>query len=75
MNDAAQTEPAREQTVMEPEVWLRTEAWTVRRPLAAALVCGAGISVLIIIQAKVLAAACHSLIISGAYSESMHCLM
>lgn len=67
-----QTELLPELPAPEPEAWLRSEARKVRRPLSAAILLGVAGGVLIIIQARVLATACHSLIINGASRDTIH---
>ena len=57
------TDPTQAQKIAEPEAWLRREARRVRRPLAVAILFGVLGGILIIIQARILASACHALII------------
>ncbi|GAM10731.1 ATP-binding/permease protein CydD [Geobacter sp. OR-1] len=66
IKNGAMTTPIRENPAMEPEQWLRREAREVLSPLAAAVVLGVAAGILIIVQARLLAGACHDLIINGA---------
>lgn len=50
---------------IEPEAWLRQEALGVRRHLSSAIIFGVVGGILIILQARLLAIACHRLVIGG----------
>ncbi len=65
------TDPILENQTMESEVWLRREAYRVRRPLAVAVIIGVAGGILIIIQARVLAGACHDMVIKGIQWNSL----
>ena len=65
------TDPTQENQAMQPEAWLRREARRVRRPLAAAVILGVAGGILIIIQARVLASACHALVIDHSHWNSI----
>jgi len=55
----------------EPEAWLHQQARLVQAPLATAFTFGVTGGILIIIQAKVLAIACHALVINGVQWHSI----
>lgn len=55
----------------DPEAWLRSEARKVRQPLVAAILFGVAGGILIIVQARVLASACHSLILNGVHRDTI----
>ncbi|MDO9309721.1 MAG: ABC transporter transmembrane domain-containing protein, partial [Deltaproteobacteria bacterium] len=65
------TDPIDDNKAASPEAWLRGEARIVRRPLATAVLLGVAGAVLIIIQARILAGACHDIVINGAGRDSI----
>jgi len=65
------TDPIDDNKAASPEAWLRGEARIVRRPLATAVLLGVAGAVLIIIQARVLAGACHDIVINGVGRNSI----
>lgn len=64
-------EPTSKDQLIDPEAWLRKQAGKVRLPLATAVILGLLGGILIIIQARMLATACHVLLISHAKWDSI----
>ncbi len=64
-------EPTSKDQTLEPEAWLRKQAGKVRLPLATAVILGLLGGILVIIQARMLATACHSLLIRHTQSNSI----
>lgn len=60
-----------EHTGQRPEQWLMGEARQVRDPLLVAIGCAFVAGLLVILQARLLASACHRVVIEGAGGESV----
>lgn len=65
------TEPIHNHQTPNPEAWLRQEALRVRRQLATVVLLGVAGGILIMVQARILAVACHTLVIDGARPDSI----
>ncbi len=71
LGKSSMTAPTDKHQATEPEAWLHRQARLVQGPLATAVAFGVTGGILIIIQAKVLAIACHALVINGAQWHSI----